>query len=136
MTLSIKQILLRIPALLVTLTSWVLSSQSSLPKVVSIFSYDKFLHFASFAFLAFCWALWFTPKQWKEHPVRCILLVLTIIGVYGAIDEYHQSFTPGRDMSFYDWIADMIGAFFGSIFACVFLRYYNYYKTQKLKATL
>ena len=136
MIISTKKILIRIPALLVTLTSWILSSQSSLPKVVSIFSYDKFLHFASFAFLAFCWALWFTPKQWKQHPVRCIFFVLTIIAVYGAIDEFHQSFTPGRDMSFYDWIADMIGAFFGSLFACVSLRLYYCYKANKLTVTL
>lgn len=132
MTISLKKVLVRIPAVLVTLTSWYLSSRSSLPKSFSFFTYDKILHFLSFAFLAFCWSLWFTPGQWKEKPVRSMLYVLIIVGVYGAIDEYHQSFTPGRDMSFFDWIADMAGAFSGSLFACFALRLYYKYKAGRL----
>ncbi|HQL05379.1 MAG TPA: VanZ family protein [Treponemataceae bacterium] len=132
MTISVKKVLVRIPAILVTLTSWYLSSQSSLPKSISIFTYDKLIHFLSFAFLAFCWSLWFTPKQWKEKPLRGILYVLIIVGIYGAIDEYHQSFTPGRDMSLFDWFADMIGALFGSLCAWVSLRLYYNYKLKQL----
>lgn len=132
MTISVKKILVRVPAVVVTLTSWYISSQSSLPKAISFFTYDKLIHFLSFGFLAFCWSLWFTPKQWKTKPFRCVLSVLIIVGIYGAIDEYHQSFTPGRDMSFLDWIADMVGALFGSLFALVSLRIYYNYKVRKL----
>ena len=132
MTLSLKKVLVRIPAVLVTLTSWYLSSQSSLPKSITLFAYDKLIHFLSFAFLAFCWSLWFTPKQWKEKPLRGILYVLIIVGIYGAIDEYHQSFTPGRDMSLFDWFADMIGALFGSLCAWVSLRLYYNFKLKQL----
>jgi VanZ family protein len=129
---TLNKVLVRIPAILVTLISWYLSSQSSLPKSISIFTYDKLIHFLSFAFLAFCWSLWFTPKQWKEKPLRGILYVLIIVGIYGAIDEYHQSFTPGRDMSLFDWFADMIGALFGSLCAWVSLRLYYNYKLKQL----
>ncbi len=131
MTLSYKKIFLRLPAILVTLISWYISGQSSLPKAFAFFTYDKLIHFLSFAFLAFCWSLWFSPKQWKEKPIRSMLYVLLIVGIYGAIDEYHQSFTPGRVMSFFDWLADLFGAFFGSLFAFFTLRFYYNYTLKK-----
>lgn len=39
----------------------------------------------------------------------------TLIGwlvpvLYGTTDEFHQSFVPGRDMSFWDVVADAAGA--------------------------
>jgi len=30
--------------------------------------------------------------------------------VYGLLDEYHQSFVPGRSVDFYDFLADCGGA--------------------------
>lgn len=30
--------------------------------------------------------------------------------VYGILDEYHQSFVPGRSVEFYDFLADCGGA--------------------------
>lgn len=32
---------------------------------------------------------------------------------YGATDEWHQAFVPGRSVSFYDWIADVTGVLLG-----------------------
>ncbi len=32
----------------------------------------------------------------------------------GAVDEFYQSFIPGRDPSRWDWIADTSGVFFGA----------------------
>ena len=29
---------------------------------------------------------------------------------YGVLDEYHQSFVPGRSVEFYDFLADCGGA--------------------------
>ena len=49
--------------------------------------------------------------------------VLILLGVlYGASDEWHQSFVPGRDVSVFDWMADLVGVstgfwLFGSVFA-------------------
>ena len=39
---------------------------------------------------------------------------LVLIGaLYGASDEWHQSFVPGRQVSAFDWIADLVGVAVG-----------------------
>jgi VanZ family protein len=63
-------------------------------------------HLTVYAVLAalLWWALHGTgiryPATWA--------LVLAVL--YGATDEYHQSFVPGRNMSLDDLIVDLIGA--------------------------
>ena len=43
-------------------------------------------------------------------------LVFLLIGVgYGALDEWHQSFIPGRDASVGDWVADSAGVMLGLV---------------------
>jgi VanZ family protein len=41
---------------------------------------------------------------------RAHWLAILIAALYGAGDEWHQYFVPGRDMSIYDWYADCLGA--------------------------
>ena len=41
-------------------------------------------------------------------------VLLLIIGAgYGALDEWHQSFVPGRDANLGDWMADVVGVMLG-----------------------
>jgi VanZ family protein len=40
-----------------------------------------------------------------------------IAAAYGASDEWHQSFVPGRSADVHDWYADAIGAAAGTV-AC------------------
>jgi VanZ family protein len=40
-----------------------------------------------------------------------------IAAAYGATDEWHQSFVPGRSSDVHDWYADAIGAGMGTV-AC------------------
>lgn len=47
---------------------------------------------------------------WPRIEVRSVVAVLSIVGLYGAIDEWHQSFTPGRRPSPMDLATDLIGA--------------------------
>jgi VanZ family protein len=37
-----------------------------------------------------------------------------IASAYGASDEWHQSFVPGRSSDVHDWYADSLGALFGA----------------------
>ena len=43
-------------------------------------------------------------------------LVVLLMGVgYGVLDEWHQSFIPGRDASVGDWVADSAGVMLGLV---------------------
>lgn len=42
---------------------------------------------------------------------------VTLAAAYGASDEFHQSFVPGRDADVLDWLADVAGAVLGAAFA-------------------
>lgn len=70
---------------------------------------DKVAHFSAYAILA---AL---ALRATLTPRRLVTAVSVVFGVavLGAVDEWHQSFIPGRSMSFPDWVADTAGATVG-----------------------
>lgn len=70
---------------------------------------DKVAHFGAYAILAgLSLRATLTPQN-----VRTIVAVVCAVSLLGAVDEWHQSFIPGRSMSFLDWCADTIGALTG-----------------------
>lgn len=84
---------------------------------------DKFMHFAAYFVLAVLlnFSLKFQNKykKLKESPA----LWTIIIGfIYGAFDEIHQFFIPGRFCEFLDWIANAIGVLSGVIVVHLFFR--------------
>ena len=110
--MQLKSLLIKFPAILLTIISWVLSSRTNIEMPGFAYS-DKFVHLICFGALAFCWSLWFSYDKWCEKPLKHLLIVILIVSVYGIIDEIHQSFVPGRFPSVYDWIADTLGAILG-----------------------
>lgn len=84
------------------------SDQNDLPGPEGIPHFDKVAHFAAFGLLATLWAR--ALAAGGSTLVRAALLALAVTSGYGALDEYHQSFTPGRDVEFADWLADSSGA--------------------------
>ena len=38
-----------------------------------------------------------------------LLVPLVLVPAIGAFDEWHQAGIPGRDASFFDWLADELG---------------------------
>ena len=69
---------------------------------------DKTLHLLAYAGLAFLCARAIGDEQagWR----LTLLLAFAIATVYGATDEWHQMYVPGRGPSVYDWLADMAGS--------------------------
>jgi VanZ family protein len=68
-------------------------------------------HFTEYAVLAFLlfWAQLF-GNGWKGNLRVALALSLVVSALFAASDEYHQSFVPGRDASFLDFLTDCFGA--------------------------
>lgn len=47
-------------------------------------------------------------------PRRAFWVALAAAGLFGAVDEWHQSFVPGREPDPRDWAADAAGAALGA----------------------
>lgn len=100
-----------IPSFIIFSISFYLSSQSTIEQMPTFSYADKIVHFICFGGLAFWVAFGCNSSENKKIK---ILLPTIIVSIYGIIDEFHQSFTPGRDATISDWIADTLGALFGS----------------------
>ena len=107
--------LLRLPALLVAGLLWFISDQSTLPQPKGILGWDKLQHFIAYGALGFAIGLWISSAFWKRRPALALLLATLAGSAYGAVDEIHQYFIPGRHCNVWDWIADTIGVFFGAL---------------------
>ena len=86
---------------------------SSLSYVTPIGTSDKFAHFCEYSILGILWAraLRYRKPAW---PILFVLLSTTVFtGVYGASDEWHQAYVPGRVSDMHDAFADVAGGTFG-----------------------
>lgn len=76
---------------------------------------DKILHVGAYGLLSMAWIWGFRIAfQWR-WPIA-ILFGMAVGIIFGATDEYHQSFTPGRSPEFLDWVADAVGALGAGLF--------------------
>jgi VanZ family protein len=111
----LRKILFRLPALLIAGLIWILSSQSTLPQPKGILGWDKLQHLLAYWTLGIAAGFWVRPAFWHRRPVLSLLLIMLTGSVYGAIDEFHQYFVPGRDCNVWDWVADTLGSFLGAL---------------------
>lgn len=85
------------------------SHQSSIPGPLEItHPWDKLMHLSFFLILGLVtgWAL--------DRKVAFGWLLAALVGV-GVLDEFHQSFVPGREVSAGDLAADALGAALGLV---------------------
>lgn len=85
------------------------SSQASFPKAVELV-WDKARHAGGFAVLAILWLWGLTDRFRRPLTGRVALAAWLLTTVYGASDEWHQSFVPTRQMDAADLLADTLGA--------------------------
>ena len=64
---------------------------------------DKYAHFLVYGLLA-------TLLCRLRHGWRAAIWAVVVASLYGASDEWHQTFVAGRDASAGDWMADTTGA--------------------------
>lgn len=106
-------------------------NQNELPQFDFPFS-DKIFHFVYYlglgfvsARLSFFW-LGKDPSRKRLAQLSAVLAVL----IYGLIDEWVQSFSPGRDVEFWDIFADFLG---GCAAALIFPRYRDFVSRIELQ---
>lgn len=68
-----------------------------------IAGFDKLVHFLAYGLLA-------TLVCRLGEGRRAVGWALIAASVFGATDEWHQAFVPGRAPDLDDWIADSLGA--------------------------
>ena len=115
---------MRCMSIIVAPAIFILSSRSKLPLPDSALfpGMDKVLHALAFGCFAFSFSYWLGRDMWKSKPAVCVLIVCIAAACYGASDEIHQMFVPGRDASVYDWIADCTGALAASLLRTAIVR--------------
>lgn len=84
----------------------VAESSRVMPEVPGEFpGFDKVAHFGVYGLLGT--ALLRAPIVWRRRGR--ILLTVCLASFFGATDEWHQYFVPGRSCEFLDWVADTLG---------------------------
>ena len=80
------------------------------PQQVSTF--DKTAHFSMYAVLGGLLTRHLTEitTRW-----RAVIAAIVITAAFGALDEWHQRYIPGRSTELADWRADSIGAATGAL---------------------
>jgi VanZ family protein len=78
--------------------------------------WDKVDHFAAFALGGWLAANALRVSRPQTSVAGAIVLAVVIVAVFGALDEFLQTFTPGRTGDdIYDWTADVLGALTGAL---------------------
>ena len=65
------------------------------------------------------------------YNIRQFWLTIALTATYGLLDEYHQSYVPGRDASLADSLADITGAVLGAGLLYLLVRHYLRQQLQK-----
>ena len=105
----------RLPAIAWAVLLFLLSSipSEAMPKLALEIS-DLIEHFAAYSVFGFLLAHAIIQKA-GEVSWKWRFAVLAIGALYGASDELHQTFVPGRFCAFSDFLADCAGVLFGLI---------------------
>ncbi len=85
-----------------------LSSQPSLPSPELFSQQDKLAHMFAYAIMG--WLAWRCFSHRLPKPLQLVVACIVFSSLYGAGDEWHQSFVPGRNADVQDWLADIVGA--------------------------
>lgn len=100
----------------------VIISATSMPSGIvpkQVGNFDKVAHFGMYAVFA-----WLLARHGFGVAGRWMAMALAVIVAsgFGAVDEWHQQYIPGRSTEYADWQADTAGAAMGAFLYGVFKR--------------
>ena len=103
------------PAFWVVLYALLVIGLSSIPGKafpdIRLLHYDKLIHLVEYAILGFLLSRALALRVTSGRGI--ITVALLIAGAFGALDETYQLLIPGRDFSYGDWVADILGILAG-----------------------
>lgn len=118
---KLKRVLLAwLPPLAYAALIFVVSHHPVPERIQSILPWDKLIHFVEYFILGFL-----VQRALGRESLPFLALAIALSAGYGALDEFHQSFIPGRFASAGDIVADAVGAMAGAVAA------YHFYKKKK-----
>ncbi len=97
-----------------------LSTQSDPMPAITRVVWDKALHTSGYMCLGLLFARGLSGEGLRSW--RLWIIATAVGALYGASDEWHQSFVDGRDSDIHDWFADLIGSAAGSLVFIAILR--------------
>ncbi len=107
---------------------FVISSMQQPPLPMPKFEWltiDKLYHFIEYSILSVLLSIALVKAPPKGFPTKWIWITAALISIlYGASDEFHQMYVPGRFATIADWVADVVGAIAGVVGV------YLYYKKR------
>lgn len=107
-TTKSKKFFLLSPLILASISVFIASHQEGVPFDTSIFILqDKVYHFIAYFIYGITIQLFLS--YFNLESKKYILLTILIGSLFGASDEFHQSFIPNRTIEFFDWVADTLG---------------------------
>ena len=84
---------------------------------------DKAMHLIAYGVLGFL-AMGACKAGRCRHRATHYWLVVSLVGLYGVLDEIHQYFVPGRQSDVLDVLADVSGGLLGAGVMFLLLRRY------------
>lgn len=129
-----KKYALHLPLIIYWIILFILTSLPSGMAITTDVS-DKVNHFGAYGLLSvFLYLnLYFQNKFFilKKNPA---IFTVIIASIYGALDEIHQIYVPGRSAELLDWIADLSGYIVAVIITGYLLGYFKRIEFEKSKS--
>jgi VanZ family protein len=88
---------------------------TSLPKTLLFAHQDKVEHGFVYAVLGFFVARAWHLRRQSRAPRQLVVAAALFALVFGASDEFHQWFVPGRSVDVFDLLADFTGGLLGGV---------------------
>jgi VanZ family protein len=120
-----------IPVIGISIAIVLLSNQATFELPVwKIIGFDKLAHLG--AFFAYGLCVQFAYSGLSNTPLKKNIILYTILisALFGASDEIHQYFVPGRTADIIDFIADVTGASLSLLLITTNNKIINYIKLR------
>ncbi|RJP18105.1 MAG: VanZ family protein [Deltaproteobacteria bacterium] len=74
-------------------------------------------HFGFYGVAGFLCVLW--RRESGRRAGSAVAFAVAFVALFGAVDEIHQFWIPGRSMDIFDWAADFAGGGSGAFFSAI-----------------